>query len=282
MICRLCPRECGAQRTEQRGSGFCGMPVGIRVARAALHRWEEPPISGTNGSGAVFFSGCTLRCCYCQNHAISAEGFGKDVTPQRLRAIFEELIAQGAHNIDLITATHFLPWILPALEPKLPVPLVYNCGGYEKVETLRRLEGLVDIWLPDMKYADGGLAAELSAAPDYFPVAAAAIQEMFRQTGPYVIENGLLRRGHPPSGAAGISGQQPPRHGLGGPDVPARGRAVLADEPVYPPARRTGASGPPRHPRRVPRRRGVHAQLRYCGRIHPGADGGEGGIYAAI
>ena len=101
----------------------------------------------------------------------------------------------AAHNIDLITATHFLPWILPALEPKLPVPLVYNCGGYEKVETLRRLEGLVDIWLPDMKYADGGLAAELSAAPDYFPVAAAAIQEMFRQTGPYVIENGLLRRG---------------------------------------------------------------------------------------
>ena len=102
MICRLCPRECGAQRTEQRGGGFCGMPAGIRVARAALHRWEEPPISGTNGSGAVFFSGCTLRCCYCQNHAISAEGFGKDVTPQRLRAIFEELIAQGAHNIDLI------------------------------------------------------------------------------------------------------------------------------------------------------------------------------------
>ena len=102
------------------------------------------------------------------------------MTPQRLRAIFEELIAQGAHNIDLITATHFLPWILPALEPKLPVPLVYNCGGYEKVETLRRLEGLVDIWLPDMKYADGSLAAELSAAPDYFPVAAAAIQEMFR------------------------------------------------------------------------------------------------------
>ena len=264
MICRLCPRECGAQRTEQRGSGFCGMPVGIRVARAALHRWEEPPISGTNGSGAVFFSGCTLRCCYCQNHAISAEGFGKDVTPQRLRAIFEELIAQGAHNIDLITATHFLPWILPALEPKLPVPLVYNCGGYEKVETLRRLEGLVDIWLPDMKYADGGLAAELSAAPDYFPVAAAAIQEMFRQTGPYVIENGLLRRG------------VVIRH------LVLPGCAVLADEPVYPPARRTGASGPPRHPRRVPRRRGVHAQLRYCGRIHPGADGGEGGIYAAI
>ena len=122
-------------------------------------------------------------------------GLRQGCDPQRLRAIFEELIAQGAHNIDLITATHFLPWILPALEPKFPVPLVYNCGGYEKVETLRRLEGLVDIWLPDMKYADGSLAAELSAAPDYFPVAAAAIQEMFRQTGPYVIENGLLRRG---------------------------------------------------------------------------------------
>ena len=121
MICRLCPRDCGAERTAAGGSGFCAMPAGIRVARAALHHWEEPPISGTNGSGAVFFAGCTLRCCYCQNHAISAEGFGRDVTPQRLRAIFEELIAQGAHNIDLITATHFLPWILPALEPKLPV-----------------------------------------------------------------------------------------------------------------------------------------------------------------
>ena len=130
MICRLCPRECGAQRTEQRGSGFCGMPAGIRVARAALHRWEEPPISGTNGSGAVFFSGCTLRCCYCQNHAISAEGFGKDVTPRRLRAIFEELIAQGAHNIDLITATHFLPWILLSRLPALYQDLVYVLPAY--------------------------------------------------------------------------------------------------------------------------------------------------------
>ena len=195
MICRLCPRNCGAARTADGGNGFCAMPAGLRVSRAALHHWEEPPISGTNGSGAVFFAGCTLRCTYCQNHTISAEGFGKDVTPQRLRAIFEELIAQGALNIDLITPTHFLPWILPALEPKLPVPLVYNCGGYERVETLRSLEGLVDIWLPDLKYADGALASQLSAAPDYFPVATAAIQEMFRQTGPYVMENGLLRRG---------------------------------------------------------------------------------------
>ena len=165
------------------------------MARAALHMWEEPPISGTRGSGTVFFSGCTLRCCYCQNRDISAGGFGKPVTTARLREIFEELIAQGAHNINLVTPTHFLPWILPALEPKLRVPVVYNCGGYESVETLRLLEGKTDIWLPDLKYADGALAAELSAAPDYFPVAAAAIREMFRQTGPYVMEDGLLKRG---------------------------------------------------------------------------------------
>ena len=195
MICTLCPRRCGAERTETEGMGFCAMPAGIRVARAALHMWEEPPISGTNGSGTVFFSGCTLRCCYCQNGSISAGGFGKAVTTARLREIFEALIAQGAHNINLVTPTHFLPWILPALEPKLPVPVVYNCGGYESVETLRRLEGKVDIYLPDLKYADGELAGRLSAAPDYFPVAAAAIREMFRQTGPCVMEDGLLKRG---------------------------------------------------------------------------------------
>ena len=195
MICRLCPRDCGAERTAAGGNGFCAMPAGIRVARAALHHWEEPPISGTNGSGAVFFAGCTLRCCYCQNHAISAEGFGRDVTPQRLRAIFEELIAQGAHNIDLITATHFLPWILPALTPRLSVPLVYNCGGYERVETLRLLEGKVQIWLPDLKYGLEEPARRYSHAPDYFPVATEAIREMFRQVGPCRMEDGLLRQG---------------------------------------------------------------------------------------
>lgn len=195
MICTLCPRRCGAVRTETEGHGFCGMPAGIRVARAALHMWEEPPISGTNGSGTVFFSGCTLRCCYCQNGTISAGGFGKAVTTQRLREIFEALIAQGAHNINLVTPTHFLPWILPALEPKLSVPVIYNCGGYETVETLRLLEGKVDIYLPDLKYADGALAGRLSAAEDYFPVAKEAIREMFRQTGSCVVENGLLKRG---------------------------------------------------------------------------------------
>ena len=195
MICTLCPRRCGAERTAEAGGGFCRMPGGLRVARAMLHHWEEPPISGQNGAGTVFFSGCTLGCVYCQNGDISAGGFGKDISTARLREIFEELIAQEAHNIELVTPTHFLPWILPALTPRLPVPVVYNCGGYERVETLRALEGLVDVYLPDLKYADGALAAELSGAADYFPVACEAIREMFRQVGPYVLEDGLLTRG---------------------------------------------------------------------------------------
>ena len=195
MICTLCPRRCGAERTAEAGGGFCRMPGGLRVARAMLHHWEEPPISGQNGAGTVFFSGCTLGCVYCQNGDISAGGFGKDISTARLREIFEELIAQGAHNIELVTPTHFLPWILPALTPRLPVPVVYNCGGYERVETLRALEGLVDVYLPDLKYADGALAAELSGAADYFPVACEAIREMFRQVGPCVLEDGLLTRG---------------------------------------------------------------------------------------
>ena len=195
MICTLCPRRCGAERTAEAGGGFCRMPGGLRVARAMLHHWEEPPISGRNGAGTVFFSGCTLGCVYCQNGDISAGGFGKDISTARLREIFEELIGQGAHNIELVTPTHFLPWILPALTPRLPVPVVYNCGGYERVETLRTLEGLVDVYLPDLKYADGALAAELSAAADYFPVVCEAIREMFRQVGPYVLEDGLLTRG---------------------------------------------------------------------------------------
>ena len=195
MICTLCPRRCGAERTAEAGGGFCRMPGGLRVARAMLHHWEEPPISGQNGAGTVFFSGCTLGCVYCQNGDISAGGFGKDISTARLREIFEELIAQGAHNIELVTPTHFLPWILPALTPRLPVPVVYNCGGYERVETLRTLEGLVDVYLPDLKYADGTLAAALSGAADYFPVACQAIREMFRQVGPYVLEDGHLKRG---------------------------------------------------------------------------------------
>ena len=192
--CTLCPRRCGVDR-EAGQTGFCGMPAGLRIARAMLHYGEEPPISGSFGTGAVFFSGCTLRCVYCQNREISAGGKGKALSSEQLRALFERLIDEGAQSIDLVTPTHFLPSILPALTPKLPVPVVYNCGGYERVETLRQLEGLADIYLPDMKYADNALAARLSAAPDYFETASAAIREMYRQTGPALVEDGIMRRG---------------------------------------------------------------------------------------
>ena len=160
-----------------------------------LHYGEEPPISGCFGTGAVFFSGCTLRCSFCQNAEISVGGKGISLDSARLREIFERLIENGAQSIDLVTPTHFLPDILPALTPKLPVPVVYNCGGYESVETLRQLEGLVDIYLPDFKYSDDRLAAKLSAAPDYGETAAAAIREMYRQVGAAVIEDEQMTRG---------------------------------------------------------------------------------------
>ncbi len=192
--CTLCPRRCGVDRTAGE-RGFCGMPAQPVAARAAGHYWEEPVISGEYGSGAVFFSGCTLRCRFCQNYEISTLRRGYRIDSARLRQIFERLIAEGYHNVNLVTPTHFLPDVLPALEPKLPVPVVYNCGGYERVETLRALEGKVDVWLPDMKYSDPELARTLSAAPDYVETAKAAILEMYRQTGPCVIEDGLLKRG---------------------------------------------------------------------------------------
>ena len=171
------------------------MPDELFAAKAMLHYWEEPVISAAYGAGTVFFSGCTLGCLYCQNDEISHQNFGKLLSPAALRETFERLIDDGAQNIELVTPTHFLPSILPALTPKLPVPVVYNCGGYERVETLRQLEGLVDIYLPDMKYADNALAARLSAAPDYFETASAAIREMYRQTGPALVEDGIMRRG---------------------------------------------------------------------------------------
>ena len=192
--CTLCPRRCGVDRTAGQ-LGFCRMPDQIYAARAALHYWEEPVISGSYGSGAVFFSGCTLRCAFCQNGVISQENFGKPLSPAGLRAAFERLIDEGCQNINLVTPTHFLPSILPALTPKHPVPVVYNCGGYESVETLRQLEGLVDIYLPDFKYSDDRLAAKLSAAPDYAETAAAAIREMYRQVGAAVIEDEQMTRG---------------------------------------------------------------------------------------
>ena len=192
--CTLCPRRCGVDRTAGQ-LGFCRMPDQIYAARAALHYWEEPVISGSYGSGAVFFSGCTLRCAFCQNGVISQENFGKALSPAALRTVFERLIDEGCQNINLVTPTHFLPSILPALTPKLPVPVVYNCGGYESVGTLRQLEGLVDIYLPDLKYSDRSLAGKLSAAPDYPETAAAAIREMYRQVGGAVIGDGQMVRG---------------------------------------------------------------------------------------
>ena len=192
--CTLCPRKCGVDRTKEQ-RGFCGCPDQALVAKAMLHRWEEPALAGSGGSGAVFFGGCTLRCKFCQNAAISGGAVGEPTDSVSLRRIFEELIEQGAENIDLVTPTHFLPTILPALEPKLPVPVVYNCGGYERVETLRRLEGKVDIYLPDFKYADARLARQLSGAVNYFPVAKAAIREMVRQTGPVQWDGDKITRG---------------------------------------------------------------------------------------
>lgn len=180
--CKLCPRECGVDRLHGQ-TGFCRCPATALVAKTMLHQWEEPALSPNGRSGAVFFGGCTLGCKYCQNAAISGGAVGTPADAAQLRQIFEELIVQGAENIDLVTPTHFLPAILPALEPKLPVPVVYNCGGYERVETLRMLEGKVDIYLPDLKYADARLARALSAAPDYFEKTTAAIREMVRQVG---------------------------------------------------------------------------------------------------
>ena len=192
--CTLCPRRCGADRTNGQ-LGFCRQPDKIYAARAAAHYWEEPVISGSFGSGAVFFSCCTLKCLFCQNGVISQENRGKEISTAHLREIFLKLIDDGVQNINLVTPTHFLPSILPALTPKLPVPVVYNCGGYERVETLRELEGHVDIYLPDMKYSDPKLAGILSAAPDYVEIAKAAIAEMYRQVGSAVMEDEIMQRG---------------------------------------------------------------------------------------
>ncbi len=192
--CNLCPRGCGVDRTQGQ-RGFCGCPDTALVAKTMLHPWEEPALAGSGGSGAIFFGGCTLGCKYCQNAAISRHPAGTAMDSRALRRLMEDLIDQGAENIDLVTPTHFLPTILPALTPKLPVPVVYNCGGYEHTETLRNLEGLVDIYLPDLKYADNALAARLSGAPDYFETATAAIQEMVRQVGPVQWQGEKVIRG---------------------------------------------------------------------------------------
>ena len=195
--CTLCPRQCGIERGPNSGAGVCGVGSLPRIARAALHMWEEPCISGTRGSGAVFFSGCGLKCIFCQNEAISHGGEGETVSTKRLAEIFRELEAQGAHNINLVTAAQFVPAVIEALNIYRPnIPIVYNSSGYERVETLRQLEGYVDIYLPDFKYIDAQMARLLSGAADYPEVAMAAIHEMLRQTGPAVYdENGMMLRG---------------------------------------------------------------------------------------
>lgn len=197
--CRICPRECVCDRMNG-ATGYCGETAEIRIARAALHFWEEPFISGTKGSGTVFFTGCNLKCVFCQNAEIALSQHGMEVSVPRLADIFLSLQDEGAHNINLVTAVHVVPGVREALllakEKGLHIPIVYNSSGYEKVETLRTLEGLVDIYLPDFKYMDETLAADFSQAPDYPKVATAAISEMFRQTGPICHgDDGMLTKG---------------------------------------------------------------------------------------
>ena len=192
--CKLCPRQCGADRTAGQ-KGFCGGGDTALVAKAMLHKWEEPALAGSGGSGAIFFGGCTLGCLYCQNRAISQRPVGKEMDSAALRQLMEDLISQGAENIDLVTPTHFLPTLLPALEKPLPVPVVYNCGGYELPQTIEKLAGKVDIFLPDMKYADNTLAKKLSGAANYFEFAAAAIQKMVEIAGCPQWEGEKLKKG---------------------------------------------------------------------------------------
>lgn len=198
MKCELCPRRCGVDRTVS--TGFCGMSDRIAAAKAMLHHWEEPCISGENGSGAVFFSGCVLKCAFCQNYEISAERKFREISEERLAEIFIELQERKAHNINLVNPTHFAPRIIKAVEMArqkgLTIPIVYNSGGYERVETLQMLEGIVDIYLPDVKYFSDELAIRLSKAPNYFEIAMNAAAEMVKQTGkPKFRGDGILMSG---------------------------------------------------------------------------------------
>lgn len=195
MKCDICPRKCGADRSN--AAGMCGVNETFKLARASKHFWEEPPISGTNGSGTVFFSGCNLKCVYCQNFEISHGAFGKEISDKRLTEIFDELIKSGVHNINLVNPTHYAERLARVLrEYKSPVPVVYNSSGYESVETLKKLEGLIDIYLPDFKYIDPERSEKYSKAKDYPEVVLEAIKEMKRQQGEDVFdEKGIMRKG---------------------------------------------------------------------------------------
>ena len=197
--CTLCPRRCGADRAAGR-TGFCGAGSTLKAARAALHYWEEPCISGTRGSGTVFFSGCTLKCCFCQNYPISAEGLGREITVEHLAEIFLDLQSQGAHNINLVTPGQWQTWIIAALDiaraKGLHLPILCNTGGYETVESVEAWRGYIDIWLADLKYVSSALSAELSSAPDYFAQAKPAIEAMMAQAGhPAFDAEGILQKG---------------------------------------------------------------------------------------
>ncbi len=195
--CTLCPRMCGADRTVR--SGFCGAGDKIRIARAALHFGEEPCITGASGSGTVFFSGCSLRCRFCQNFSISRKGVGEDVSENRLSEIFLELQTQGAENINLVTPSHFAPMVASALRSvrkELQIPVICNCSGYESEEILRCFNGLIDVYLPDLKYFSPDMSLRYSGAENYFDVASAALWEMYRQTGPCIFsDQGILQKG---------------------------------------------------------------------------------------
>ena len=196
MICNLCPRRCGAARDETSGSGRCRQPSLPVVARAALHRWEEPVISGERGAGTVFFSGCCLGCVFCQNEVISHRDFGKVITVERLAEIFRALEAQGAHNIDLVNPTHFAHLLPRAIELSgVSIPFVWNSGGYDRPEVIRALAPYISIWLPDLKHLSSERAARYCGAPDYPQAAQAAIQAMYQAAGPAAVENGLMKRG---------------------------------------------------------------------------------------
>ena len=199
-LCNLCPRACKINRKESLESagslGYCQSAMRPVISRAALHHWEEPCIAGSRGAGTVFFAGCNLSCVYCQNYDISERRKGIEVSVERLREIYFELIDQGAHNIDLVTPTHYTHAIFQSLREPLPVPVVYNCGGYESVHTVAFLRKKVQCWLPDLKYYDSAISKKYSDAPDYFEKATAAIEQMFRQTGPYEMDgDGILQKG---------------------------------------------------------------------------------------
>lgn len=196
MICNLCPRNCNAERAEYTGNGFCKMPENPVLARADIHNWEEPCISGERGTGAIFFSGCSLKCCFCQNYPISHENKGEIITTDRLVDIIKELEAKGVHTIDFVNPTHFSHIIIDALTKYKPqIPVVYNSSGYDNVETLKKLEGLVDVYLPDFKYYSSEKSQKYAKCPDYFEKASAAILEMHRQQSENIFKDGIIQKG---------------------------------------------------------------------------------------